>query len=401
VREYGTYSYVLGLLNVVSLVASLDLGGAALRFVGFYTSAGDWSLLRGFLRTSRRLVAALSMGVAVLGAAAVLLLRARLEPGLAAALLAACVLLVPASLISLELNLLQALRRVFEVRVPNMFVRPLAFALVLLLATRVFGAERTAATAVLANAAGTVTALALSLYLFRRVWPAAARTAPAATRTREWLSFSAMSLGSSVLYMVLSQQSDVIIVGSVIGTTQAGLYSAAGQIGSLILFGVITVNHFASPMMAEYQNRPGDPGLRALVRRITLLNCALSVPLITALLLAGPLLLRSFGPEFVAAYPVLVVLVVGHTINAAWGALWGTLLTMTGFQKEASALVVVVAALNMALTLVLTPRYGIVGAASATTIAVAVRGVLILLLVRRRLGFWPWSRGAAALPAAA
>src|SRR5215213_4577001 len=47
VREYGKYAYVLGIMNVAALIAALDLGGAALRYVGFYSASGQWSLLRG------------------------------------------------------------------------------------------------------------------------------------------------------------------------------------------------------------------------------------------------------------------------------------------------------------------------------------------------------------------
>jgi len=391
--EYGRYAYVLGIMNVAALVAALDLGGAALRFVGFYNANAEWSLLRGFLRTSRSLVVGLSTFVAVAGAGVIVLLGDRLEPELRTALLAACVLLVPAAVLQLELNLLQGLRRVSETRIPNLLVRPLGFALILFLATYVFRAPRTASSAVLSNAAGTAIALGLSLVYLRRVWPAAARRAPAETRTGEWLRFGGTSLAGSLLYMILSQQSDIIIVGSVVGTTDAGLYSAAAQISTLVLFGVSAITHFASPMIAEYQDRHRAPQLRALVRRFMLLNWAVSLPLVAVLLIGGRLLLRTFGPEFPAAYPVLAVLLVAQTINAAWGTLWGTLLTMTGFQKQGVLIVVAVATLNMAMTMVLTPRFGVIGAAAATCGAVLVRGGLVAWVVHRKMGFWPlWWR---------
>ena len=396
VQEYGKYAYVLGIMNVAALVAALDLGGAALRFVGFYSASRQWSLLRGFLRVSRGISIALSLLVSLGGAAAVVLLRGRITPGLEPALLAACVLLGPACLLQLDLNLLQGLRRVYETRVPNLIVRPLAFAATLWIGTRLFGAPRTAVTGVLANALGTSLALALSVYLLHRVWPREARGVPVETRTGEWLRFSGASLAGSLLYLVLSQQSDIIVVGSVVGTTDAGLYSAASQITALVLFGVTTVNHFASPMVAEYQDRPRAPELRALVRRITYLNWVISLPIIAVIALGGRLLLTTFGRDFSGAYPVLLVLLLSQTINAVWGALWGTVLTMMGYQKESFIVVVCVASLNVALTIVLTPRFGIVGAAAATCTAVVLRGAIVAWIIHRRLGFWPLGRATAA-----
>jgi O-antigen/teichoic acid export membrane protein len=395
VHEYGKYAYVLGIMNVAALIAALDLGGAALRFVGFYSASGQWSLLRGFLRVSRAISIALSLIVALGGALLVALLRDRLDPGLHGALLAACVLLVPACLLQLDLNLLQGLRRVYETRVPNLIVRPFAFAVALWVATRLFGAPGTAVAGVLANALGTALALALSVYLLHRIWPREAREAPSETRTGEWLRFSSASLAGSLLYLVLSQQSDIIVVGSVVGTTDAGLYSVASQLTALVLFGVGTVNHFASPMMAEYQDRPRSAELRGLVRRITYINWAVSLPIVAVIALGGRFLLATFGRDFTGAYPVLLVLLISQTINAVWGALWGTLLTMMGYQKESFIVVVIVATLNVALTIVLTPRFGIVGAATATCIAVVLRGAIVAWIVHRRLGFWPLGRGAA------
>jgi O-antigen/teichoic acid export membrane protein len=394
VHEYGKYAYVLGIMNVAALIAALDLGGAALRYVGFYSASGQWSLLRGFRRVSRSISVALSLTVALGGAALVALLRDRLDPSLHGALLAACVLLIPATLLQLDLNLLQGLRRVYETRVPNLIVRPLAFALALLVATSLFGAPATAVTGVFANAFGTTFALALSVWLLHRVWPREAREVPSETRTVEWLKFSSASLAGSLLYLVLSQQSDIIVVGSVVGTTDAGLYSVASQVTALVLFGVSTVNHFASPMMAEYQDRPRSAELRGLVRRITYINWAVSLPIVAAIAIGGRLLLATFGRDFTGAYPVLLVLLISQTINAVWGALWGTLLTMMGYQKESFIVVCIVASLNVALTILLTPRFGIVGAATATCIAVVVRGAIVAWIVHRRLGFWPLGRGA-------
>ena len=392
-QEYGTYAYVLAIINVLALVASLDLGSAALRFVGFYNSARQWHLFNGFVRTSRVLVLSLSTAAAATGALVAILIRGRLELELLAALLAGCVFLVPASLMLLQINLHQAMRRIYEVRIPNMFVRPIALVLVLYISTRFFGADSTASTAILANAAGMTIALVLSAYLWNRIQPAPAREASPVTRPREWLQFSGVMLGTNLLYMLLSDQLGVIIVGTLLGTTEAALLAVSSLIASLITFGVLTVNHFASAHISEYQDRRGDAGLRTLVRRLMLLNLALSMPLMGSLLLGGHLLLFTFGPEFVVAYPVLVVLSIGYSVNASWAALWGTLLTMTGFQKEAAVLVAIAAALNVTLTIVLVPRIGIIGAAAATTTALMVRGVLLAVVVHHRLGFWPWTVG--------
>ena len=55
----------------------------------------------------------------------------------------------------------------------------------------------------------------------------------------------------------------------------------------------------------------------------------------------------------------------------------GSLLPATGHEWQASRVIVATALLNLALTFVLTPTFGIVGAATATVVAQLVRvGVL-------------------------
>src|SRR5207247_298858 len=75
------------------------------------------------------------------------------------------------------------------------------------------------------------------------------------------------------------------------------------------------------------------------------------------------------GPAFADGYPVLAVLSAGAGVGATLGIISGFLLTMTGHEQAASRMVVGTAVLNLALTFVLTPTFGIVGAAVATVVA--------------------------------
>jgi O-antigen/teichoic acid export membrane protein len=390
-QEFGTYSYALGILNVVKITAILAFDVASLRYVGVYRTLEHWQALRGFLVFSRWITLFLSLAGGLSGVFFVLLFKSQLSSGVADALLAACFLLIPAAMLTLNSSILQALRRIYEVRVPNMFVRPLVLSVILFTIAHGLGTQPTAAIALLGNAAGSTVAVLLSNWSLRRLLPDLQRHGPAEIRTVEWLKFCAANVGQSLIYLFLSHQGDVVIVGTLLNTTQAGLYSAASQIATFVLLGVATVNQFASPLIAEYHNRRTESGLRILLGRIMMLNIVLLIPPIAVVLVWGKSLLGTFGPDFVAAYPVILVLSIGCIVDAIWGGLWGDLLTMTGFQNESAILVVSVAFLNLLLTMFLTPRFGILGAACATTAAAVVRGFLLAAVIHYRLRFWPWS----------
>ena len=65
----------------------------------------------------------------------------------------------------------------------------------------------------------------------------------------------------------------------------------------------------------------------------------------------------------------------------------GFLLTMTGHEQVATKVIGGSALLNVVLNLVLIPRLGLTGAAIATTIATAMRSLVLSLYVRRLLGY--------------
>jgi O-antigen/teichoic acid export membrane protein len=67
------------------------------------------------------------------------------------------------------------------------------------------------------------------------------------------------------------------------------------------------------------------------------------------------------------------------------GGLAGFLLTMTAHEREAAWIIGGTAVLNITLAIILTPRYGAVGTASATLIAVLVRAVVLRRYISRTM----------------
>src|SRR5271157_2557622 len=102
VEEFGTYAYVLGLMNLVRTIVSFDLDLAALRYVSIYNSKRDWASFRGFVSLSRWFVLVMSPLGAGTCFTLALCFRHHLQPSLFCAIAAGCLLLAPASLLTLE-----------------------------------------------------------------------------------------------------------------------------------------------------------------------------------------------------------------------------------------------------------------------------------------------------------
>ncbi|HEX4468541.1 MAG TPA: oligosaccharide flippase family protein [Gemmatimonadaceae bacterium] len=399
--EYGVYIYTLGIFNIVLLVAKVDWDHVSLRFLSAYTAQQNRGLLRGFLRRSDSIVGLASGVAAALAAIMVWIFRGSVSPSLFAAYLVACALLPITAFLQVKALALQGLRRVVASQAPLSVMRPSLFAAGVILAAFVFDRRLTAASALILNAAATAAVLIVSSRLLSRATKHETSGVAPQYATREWLHVAWGMFVVSAGQFVLSQSFDVVVVGSMLGTTVAGYYGAASQLAGLCGFGVNAVLFMAAPLISELFASGDKPKLQRLITLTGRLNVAVSLPVVLALVFAGRLILSWYGPPFVTAYPVLVVLVAGQLTGAMLGALAGFLMTMTGHHNRAAVIIGASALLYLLLTFVLTRLFGAVGTAASTVIAFLARHVVLEIDIRRRLGIEAFPFGKAPRKAAA
>ena len=113
-------------------------------------------------------------------------------------------------------------------------------------------------------------------------------------------------------------------------------------------------------------------------------SCLLTVILATC----APLVLTMFGPAFASAEWQLRVLLVGQIVNVAAGSV-GWLILLSGRQNVASRVYGWVALIHILLLAVLTPVFGTIGAAAATTLTMTLWNVWLHAAVVRELNIHP------------
>jgi O-antigen/teichoic acid export membrane protein len=177
----------------------------------------------------------------------------------------------------------------------------------------------------------------------------------------------------------------VLIVGSLLGKSESGQYGAASQVAAMVHFAVTAVIFIITPAIAALFAQQRLDTLRRLIRGVVTVSILLSAPVVLLLALAGRWLLSLYGDGFVAAYPTLLLLCVNQFVAASVGTLAGTIMSMTGKQREAARIIGVSALLNLVLSVLLTPRFGLSGAATATLTATMVRSIFLVRYLRREL----------------
>jgi O-antigen/teichoic acid export membrane protein len=382
-ESYGTYVYVVSWMAVLLLLCRAGFGTASLRFVAAFVALRDWARLRGYLRTSQVVVGAASLVVAAATALVAWGLGERAPAPTRATLLVASLALPIHAFLQLWSHVLRALQRVIACQLPGNVLQPalLALGAGALVVARPGTLEAPLAMAL--NLGSASAAALVTLVLLRRAVPAETRSVRAAGEPREWMRVAAPLLLVNAL-LAVQERTDVLVVGSLLGPSQAGIYGAASRIASLIAFGLVAVNAWAAPLISDLYARGDRAGLQRLVRLAARGIFALTFPVCVALAFFGRQVLAMFGPEFVDAHVALLVLAASQLVNALTGPV-GFLMTMTGRQTAAARILALHSVLVVVLSFVLVPRHGIVGAALAAGATRASWNIVMAITVWRTM----------------
>jgi len=154
------------------------------------------------------------------------------------------------------------------------------------------------------------------------------------------------------------------------------------------LIGLDAVGMRYSPRVSELLELGEIKHLVRITRLVTMTTTFVAIVICSSILLLAPWLLGAFGKAFTANVAALGWIAAAQVFNAACGPV-GMLLSMSGHQSKALFGRAVALATNVALGLWLIPQDGAHGAALAMAGGIVVWNLLMLLSVRRHLGFDP------------
>jgi O-antigen/teichoic acid export membrane protein len=212
------------------------------------------------------------------------------------------------------------------------------------------------------------------------------KTVPAGPRRYDYPAWFKISLPLLVMMSaeLLLQNTDILVVTRFMSPADVGIYFAAGKTMALIMFVHYAVGSAVAHKFAALHARGDQDGLRDFVKDAVNWTFWPSLASAIVILALGKPLLSLFGPQFETGYPVMCILVVGFLARSAMGPA-EYLLNMLGEQKLCAVVLSGAALLNVALNFILVPRFGIVGAASATAIALISAALMNAIVVWRRL----------------
>lgn len=364
---FGAYQASVAILEVLTRAGMVGSMHGMHRFIPAHRAAGDADLEQSALGTGLRMTVAvsavLSLGLAVL---APLVARTWHEPSLAATL----PIMAPAILLAATTLVLIAATMGAKVARMSLYVRGLAEPILLLVAVVLAsGLGGTLKSLAVAHVASASVVAALAVAACARVFGGARlRQALGASRHPGFRRF-ALPLGASDLMSAVLNRADAFIVATFAGLDALAVYTAAEFITRVIANPRYLFDHIIAPVLAEALYMHDRARVRynlALVTRWVITACA---PIAVTVIVLRTEILGLYGAAFAKGTGVVVILAVHHLIVGCLG-LTPYVLAMGGRARLFVVNNMAAAGLNIALGVVLVPRFGITGAAIALLVSV-------------------------------
>jgi len=201
---------------------------------------------------------------------------------------------------------------------------------------------------------------------------------------KPWMHASLPML-AMMLFGVIVNRADLILIGIIAGHHEAGIYAVVLFTAELVALFKDAAKTVVTSIIAPLFHKKDYDSIQALGAYLS--RMAFGFTLAGAALIAffGHQLLAIFGSEFTAGYQALLILLVMQLLRSASG-IPGLLLIMTGKQTQLVKVYSLSVVVQVALLAILVPRFGIVGAAIATTITEMVSIYTISLTARKTTG---------------
>ncbi len=381
-KGFGDFTVIQAWLNVLLVVSIFGFDTAALRFLPSLFKAKSFSKAQGFLKFSFRFITLMAIVCAVIAFIFLLTTAKKSSVSFAEGFFWSLFLLPILAFIYQGSAVLRSLQRTNLAMVPVYLMLPVLLGVASLLHYYKYGRLTADAVFALYILCGILVSIVLNRWLNRYVHRRLDQAEPEFER-KTWMPVAASFLVATLLNLAL-KQADVLYVGHLLNHTKAGYYGAAARMASLVALGLSAADFVYMPRIAALFQQEKKRALQDMLRQASRQILLISVPVILLLAIAGKMLLGWFGDSFRDAYLPLVILLAGQAVNAATGMVGGVL-SMTGHHRIFVLFNLVAFLVQLTLSWLLIPSFGMTGAAIATSTAMIALNLLGYTYLRRKL----------------
>lgn len=391
----GQYLLMVAAINILAMFMPLGFQVIGTYFAAEYRASQSAGLLRMFARRAYGHIALISLLAFACGAA----FEARLAqsyPAIASLWIPAVVMAAATAVVFVNGALLVGMKRSIAGFIADILCKPLVmaggFAIAYSLAEATTRLESLIWSAALSYAVVAMLHAGFVVTVLCRLPDHG--TAPAQDASRWWryaLPWVVLAVATDFFFDI-----DLILLSHVLTIEDLAVFGVCTRIFALVAFGVGTIYAVTMPDFVEAKRRYGDARFYRKITEANLVAACLAAIAACAMLFAGPLL-TLFGPAFAAGAAPLAILCLGLVVRSIAGP--AALVLSIHDRPYASLPPVALGLAVLALgNWVLAPRYGLMGAAMAATLAMILWSLAQWLVALRHTGtdvsIWPRLREA-------
>ena len=382
--DYGVYVYVWTWVLLLGSVLDFGIAVSAQKIIPEYRTAGNHTMLRGFLSGSRWLVLAISTAVALLLAGVVTVMSPWIRADEILPLYIGC-LTLPAFVVANTQDGIARSHDWMRLGLIPQFILRQSLIIGFTAGAVVIGFKLGATAAMVASAAAVWIAMIGQLIVLNRRLATSVEAGAKDYDFRGWLKVSLPIMMVEGFYLLLSY-TDVLVLQQFRSSEEVGIYFAVVKTLALVSFIHYAMSATTAHRFSEYHASGDKARLEAYLAHAIKWTFWPSVAATALLLAFGKPLLWLFGEQFMAGYGIMFVAAIGLVVRSAIGPV-ERLLNMLGHQNMCAMAYASAFGVNLALCIALVPQFGGYGAAAATSIALVFETTLLFWMTKRHLGF--------------
>jgi O-antigen/teichoic acid export membrane protein len=186
------------------------------------------------------------------------------------------------------------------------------------------------------------------------------------------------------LFTLLGTKITMLILPVYLPAKDIGIFNISYRFADLLIFPFFLM-HTVLPQLFARHTRTGRAYTQSLFSESNKLMTLLSIPLLLVNVVAGPMLLRFFGPEFAGGYAAMIYISLAQFLFAIFGPA-NTILMMQDREKYSAGCLLLYVVMLAGTSRWLIPGGGITGGALAILISSAVYNILLAVVVYRVCG---------------
>ena len=200
---------------------------------------------------------------------------------------------------------------------------------------------------------------------------------------KEWAK-SSLYFFMATFVALINVKADILMLGWLRNDSEVGIYNIASRFSDLTEFSLLFITPVIAPVLSKLYNQNNIAQLQKLVKTVLKINVLFCILLCTILAISGNYILNFFEGSFLEGYLPMMILCGGHLVNILAGPA-GNVLCMCGKEKFAFYAGIIGTIANISFNLLLIPKFGMLGAATATAISFLVWNGLQAYFAKKEL----------------